>query len=269
MNSVASDDVKQRRVATFSFGRNWKSYSRFVSEASVKGAEQDISDWLGPDAVKGKSVVDIGCGSGIHSLCFHRLGAQRLLSLDVDPYSVECADRFRREAGEPATWQVLHSSILDNAVREIGAFDIVYSWGVLHHTGQMWAAIDNASRLAKPQNSRLWISLYAKGPTYPRHLKIKTLYNRGPWLLKHAMVTAFLLRRWYRSHKHGKKLRDWFWHGRGMNAYHDAVDWLGGLPYEVASVEEVKTFLAERGWILERVHEVPEGQCSVYLFRRP
>jgi len=268
MSSSAAEDTKPPRRVTFSFGRNWKSYSRFVSEDSIKAAEQDILDWLGPDSVAGKSVVDVGCGSGIHSLCFYRLGAQHLLSLDVDPYSVECAQRFRREAGEPANWQVLHASILDGSLTGVGNFDIVYSWGVLHHTGNMWAAIENASRLAKPQNSCFWISLYAKGPFYPRHLEIKQLYNRLPWLLKHTMVAAFLLRRWHRAHKAGRKLRDWFWHGRGMNAYHDAVDWLGGLPYEVATVEEVKTFLAQRGWVLERVREVPDGQCSVYLFRR-
>ena len=269
MNSVAAEDLKQRRPATFSFGRNWKSYSRFVSEDSIKAAEQDILNWLGPDAAAGKSIVDVGCGSGIHSLCFYRLGAQRLVSLDVDPHSVECAQRFKREAGEPANWQVLHASILDDATRKLGEFDIVYSWGVLHHTGQMWTAIENASRLAKPRNSKLWISLYAKGPIYPRHLKTKQLYNRLPGPLRHAMVMVFLLRRWRKAHRAGKKLRDWFWHGRGMNAYHDAVDWLGGLPYEVASVDEVQTFLGERGWTLERVSEVPEGQCSVYLFRRP
>jgi 2-polyprenyl-6-hydroxyphenyl methylase/3-demethylubiquinone-9 3-methyltransferase len=256
-------------MVSFSFGRNWKSFSRFVSESTIQQAQADILDWLGPDSVAGKSIVDIGCGSGIHSLCFYRLGAESLLSLDVDPHSVACAQRFWNEAGRRATWRIAKVSILDApAVAAFGEFDIVYSWGVLHHTGQLWAAMENASGLAKRKNSRLWISIYAKGPTYRRHLKIKQLYNSWPWFLKHALVVAFLLRRWRRAHRAGKNLKDWFWHGRGMNAYHDAVDWLGGLPYEVASVEEVTAFLAERGWSLERVRDVPEGQCSIYLFRR-
>lgn len=56
--------------------------------------------------------------------------------------------------------------------------------------------------------------------------------------------------------------------GRGMNTYHDLVDWLGGLPYEVASPSEVQEFCEIRGLRLERLEPAAEGGCSVYLFSR-
>lgn len=268
MNSAHSRAETPVRL-TFSFGRNWKSFSRFVSDEILDEAKSDIVEWLGPNAVTGKTVIDIGCGSGIHSLGLYRLGAKELLSVDVDPHSVECTRQFWTKAGKPANWRVEHASILDtDGLLALGRFDIVYSWGVLHHTGQLWAAVENASRLAKDQNSRLWISLYAKGPFYAHHLNVKKRFNSWPWPMKQAYVWRWLYRRWKDERSRGKKIRQWFWHGRGMNAYHDAVDWFGGLPYEVASVDEVTQFLGQRGWKPERITERDEGACSIYLFQR-
>ena len=52
-----------------------------------------------------------------------------------------------------------------------------------------------------------------------------------------------------------------------MDVYHDIIDWFGGLPYEVATTEEVERFLSARGFELERVEEATEGAVRVYLFR--
>jgi 2-polyprenyl-6-hydroxyphenyl methylase/3-demethylubiquinone-9 3-methyltransferase len=267
MSSV-NHDLRRPAAVTFSFGRNWRSFSRFVSEDRLRGAQNDIVDWLGEGGVAGKTVLDIGCGSGIHSLGFHRLGAKSVLSLDVDPHSVACTRRFWERSGKPANWRVDQMSVL-NAQRmaALGHFDIVYSWGVLHHTGQLWTAMDVASRLGNP-GGRLWISIYTKGPEYPDHLSTKQRFNSASWLEKQRMLARHLRRLWRYEKSMGKSFREWFWPERGMNAYHDAVDWLGGLPYEVASVQEVTAFLAERGWMLERMLERCEGGCSVYLFRK-
>jgi 2-polyprenyl-6-hydroxyphenyl methylase/3-demethylubiquinone-9 3-methyltransferase len=127
--------------------------------------------------------------------------------------------------------------------------------------------MENASKLGKPDKGLLWISIYAKGPNYPKDLQLKERFNNASWINKQATVLRFLLRRWRNERRNGKKIPDWFWHGRGMNAYHDAIDWFGGLPYEVASVDEVTAFLAERGWTPERIEEAVEGGCSTYLFR--
>lgn len=264
MTSVAGP----QKTITFSFGRNWKSFSRFASESAIQRAEEDVRLWLGPQGVAGKSVIDIGCGSGIHSLVLRRMGAASLLSIDADPASVQSTNRFHGRAGNPSNWRVLQGSILDEALlNSLGRFDVVYSWGVLHHTGQMWNAIENASRLAAP-DGQLWISIYAKGPNYPNHLRVKQKFNKASWLYKKAYVAYYLLARWRAETCAGHRLKDWFWYERGMNAYHDALDWFGGLPYEVATVDEVKARLEPHGWTLERLREAPEGQCHVFLFRR-
>ena len=253
---------------TFAFGRNWRSFSRVVSEDALDKAKRDILAWLGPQGVAGKTVLDIGSGSGIHSLCFHRLGAASVVSLDVDPQSVACTRRCWEKAGKPANWRVEQLIVLDShAMDSLGRFDLIYSWGVLHHTGRMWDAIGTASALAKPGAGRLWISLYADGPNYELNLAQKRRFNRWPWLLRQAYVFRILLQMWRHERSQGKKLRDWFWRDRGMNAYHDTIDWLGGLPYEVASVAEVTEFLAARGWAPERIDERAEGDCSIFLFR--
>ncbi len=54
-----------------------------------------------------------------------------------------------------------------------------------------------------------------------------------------------------------------------MNVYHDIVDWLGGLPYEVASAEEVVAFTRKQGLILEKLRTSFEGGNNVFLFSLP
>jgi 2-polyprenyl-6-hydroxyphenyl methylase/3-demethylubiquinone-9 3-methyltransferase len=266
--SFPNHGTTQSGNITFSFGRNWRSFSRFVSDERIQVAEGDIVDWLGEAGVSGKDVIDIGGGSGIHSLCFYNLHAKSLLSVDVDPLSVACTRRFWKRTGKPRNWRVDELSVLDTErLARLGCFDIIYSWGVLHHTGKLWAAMENVSKLGRP-GARLWISIYTKGPNYQEHLATKVRFNNVSWLEKKKMLARHLRRIWGYDKSVGKSFRQFFWPGRGMNAYHDAVDWLGGLPYEVASVDEVTQFLSARGWTLERVLERYEGGCSVYLFRR-
>jgi 2-polyprenyl-6-hydroxyphenyl methylase/3-demethylubiquinone-9 3-methyltransferase len=251
---------------TFSFGRNWLSFVRSLRPEDVKRAQEDIERLL-PGAVAGKTVVDVGCGSGIHSLSFLRLGAGRVLSLDVDPASVKATRLLWGAEGSPSGWEIREGSILDPAfTRDLGRFDIVYSWGVLHHTGQLANAIGRASDLVAPEG-RLLISIYARGPNYENHLALKRAYNRASFLGKRLMIAReikeIMVGRW----RAGMNPLRWNQKKeRGMNVYHDLVDWLGGLPYEVASPEEVKLAASNQGLALERLYEAPEGGCSVYLF---
>jgi SAM-dependent methyltransferase len=255
-------------VITFSFGRNWRSFVDKVSPEAIDGARQDIEDWLGQESVTGKTVLDIGSGSGIHSLGFYRLGAKEILSIDVDPYSVEATRLLWQKAGSPSNWKVQPGSILDqDFIRSLGKHQIVYSWGVLHHTGSMWEAIENTCSLVEP-GGRLWIAIYVKGPTYPEHLALKERYNRHSWLRKKIMVWRYIYHycigpRWRAG------LSPFGWNttdARGMNVYHDVIDWLGGLPYEVASKEEVVSSCKDRGFTLEKIFETGEQGNNIYLF---
>ena len=258
----------QAELITFSFGQNWRSFVDTISEGSIRSAMSDIERWFGAHGVKDRTILDIGSGSGIHSLCFHLMGAREVLSIDVDPKSVESTSLLRNKAGDPENWKVVHGSILDpDFVRRIKPHEIVYSWGVLHHTGAMWEAIDNASSLVRPEGLFL-IAIYVKGPTYEQDLQLKQSYNQasaaGKKLLEWKEISKLMRDRW----KAGKNPLLWNEkRGRGMDTYHDLVDWLGGLPYEVASADEVVDFCERRGFALQVIDDREAN--IVYLFSRP
>ena len=173
---------------TFSFGRNWIDFLETVGEEEVEKAETDIGEWLGEGSVSGKDVIDIGSGSGIHSFAFIRLGARRVHSFDYDQFSVEATKRLWNSRGKPGHWTVEYGSALDkNYLDSLGQFDIVYSWGVLHHTGEMWKAVKNCFGLVKP-GGVVWIALYQKGPRYASDLALKQKYNSASIFGKRVMV---------------------------------------------------------------------------------
>lgn len=255
---------------TFSFGKNWQDYLNTVTDREVESAKSDIEEWLGPSGIRGKTVIDIGSGSGIHSLAFLRLGARRIHSLDYDQNSVEATRSLCSAEGKPANWVVEHGSILDlDYIRSLGRFDIVYSWGVLHHTGALWQAMANATSLVKPGGT-LWISLYRQSPTDEQDVALKRKYNTASYLGKRIMEGRRIAKLMLSRARHLQNPFAWNQKSkRGMNAYHDIIDWLGGLPYETASECDVVTRARKRGLILERIKVAGPRGCSTYVFSLP
>lgn len=250
---------------SFSFGENWKDFIKYISEEQIDAATKDILEWLGQEIIKNKKVIDIGSGSGINSLVFFKLGAEKVLSFDFDPHSVEATSLLWGAAGKPPNWNVFQGSILDKElIHQLGKFDIVYSWGVLHHTGEMWNAIASAASLVN-EGGYFWITIYAKGPNYEKHLKLKRKYNAASHFKKRVMELIFFLP-WagYRAFHLQNPLKL----PRGMDTYHDIVDWLGGLPYEVASEDEIVQFCSKLGLNLQRIKVRKEGACNIYVFGR-
>jgi SAM-dependent methyltransferase len=254
---------------TFSFGQNWQSLVADLSPQRIESARADIVDWLGADGVRGKRVLDIGCGSGIHALAMHGLGAAEIVSFDYDPRSVAATRDCHKRVGCPQNWRVFEGSVLDKPMMEnLGSFDIVYSWGVLHHTGKMWEAIDNALDRVTPGGTAL-IALYAAGPRYTDDLAVKRAYNAGGSLTKRVLEWRFISYFMYRRLRAGKNPFGWNEKTyRGMDVYHDIVDWLGGLPYEVVYVEEFSKFASERGFSTLRTFERGEGGCHIFFLAK-
>ena len=125
----------------FQFGENWSRFLSLVDEDRIAEAAARLSELLGD--ISGKSFLDVGSGSGIHSLAALRLGASRVLSFDYDSKSVACTAELKRRFAPMANWQIEAGSALDEQyLRSLGPFDIVYAWGVLHHTGAMWKSFD-------------------------------------------------------------------------------------------------------------------------------
>lgn len=255
---------------SFSFGENWQDFLKSVSREAVESARADLEEWFTRDGVHGRRVLDIGCGSGIHSLGFFTSGAAELVSFDLDPRSVGATRTLWENAGKPESWRVAQGSVLDEAFLESlgwGRFDVVYSWGVLHHTGAMWQSVEHASRMVRP-GGRFLLALYAGKRTYQYDLALKQRYNAaGVWgkrrLIARQIAMIMLLRL-----RHGRNPLAWNQRKeRGMDTYHDVVDWLGGLPYEVASEEEVVASFRKRRFVLEKIRTGEPN--TVYLFSAP
>lgn len=257
---------------TFSFGKNWEEFvHRSFGEERVNIAKTHILDFLEMPSLEGKCFLDIGCGSGIHSLAAWQAGADQIVSFDLDPYSVKTTNLLRDQCTEPKNWEVMEGSILDkNFNTSLAPADIVYSWGVLHHTGSMWEAIRNASRLVKT-GGLFYIALYTTNPKSDYWLQIKKKYNRRGSLAKNFMISWYVLRQTilplvlkfqnpFRYISEYKKKR-------GMSYLTDVKDWLGGYPFEHTSIEKVFHFLT-RELDFEMIN-IKTGRLNTeYLFRK-
>ncbi|MBI2901344.1 MAG: class I SAM-dependent methyltransferase [Planctomycetes bacterium] len=245
----------------FRFGRNWREYARFVTGADVADACRDLERLTGPLA--GRDFLDIGCGSGMSSVAALRLGARRVVAFDLDPLSVE-AGRFLLErfaAGGP--WAVRSGSVLDPAfLSSVGGADVVHSWGVLHHTGRMWRALECAASAVRPGGA-LCVALYNRTPGSAMWRAVKRLGASAPEPIRAALAALlFLPRAAFRAAGGRNPLRD----RRGMSLWHDAVDWIGGFPFEVASPDEVVAFLGARGFECRTFIPARGTGCNEFAF---
>jgi 2-polyprenyl-3-methyl-5-hydroxy-6-metoxy-1,4-benzoquinol methylase len=225
----------------FEFGRNWQRYiGTYLDEERLQIAAESLHGLVGD--VDGKTFLDIGAGSGLFSLCAHE------------------------------------ASILDpRTVGETEPADVVYSWGVLHHTGDMQAAIRHAASLVAP-GGLFCIAIYNRVTgrllDSERWWKIKRFYNHTPPPIRRAMAWLYFcywLTHQLRARQNPVRAARQYKQSRGMALMTDLVDWLGGYPYEFATVDEITTF-CERECGMETVKVLaisPRGTGNnQFVFRR-
>ncbi len=253
----------------FSFGENWASFSQRLTEERIQEAMHSLVNLFGENGLQGKTFLDIGCGSGVFSIAAARLGARSVLGVDVDPLSIETsqrnAKRWLSNPDGPISFR--QASVLDEQeVASWGTFDIVYSWGVLHHTGDMLRALRNAAQTVRPQGL-LMIAIYHRHWSSPIWKLIKWFYNRigkrGQRVLVWLFVPLIAAAKWLVTLENPFKMR------RGMDFMHNVVDWLGGYPYEYASVDEMRAHLERLGFQVLAVYpaKVPTG-CNEFVCRK-
>ena len=276
MSLHASEVARGER---FEFGENWSRFLAALDDERIREAEDSLKRMLEVESLEGRSFLDIGSGSGLFSLVARRLGA-RVHSLDYDPRSVACTRELRRRYfPEDPAWKVEEGSALDaDYIRSLGLFDVVYSWGVLHHTGEMWKGLDNA-RLPVAPGGRLFVAIYNDTGTQAARWKwIKKTYNRLPRLLRPPFAALAVapdevkpaLRALVKL-RPGEYVRRWTTYdkNRGMSRWRDIVDWVGGYPYEVATPDEIFDFYRARGFTLTKLKCGGVGLgCNEFVFVR-
>ena len=265
------------REPRFAFGKNWQNFLQCVDDQRIAEAEKSLCSMLETQDLKGKSFLDIGCGSGLFSLAALRLGASRVHSFDFDLQSVACAQTLKSRYFQQAqNWTIEPGSVLDTEyLARVGQFDVVYSWGVLHHTGNMWQALENVIASVAP-NGKLFIALYTDHDVYSRMwTAVKKRYSRhllwrvpiialfGSYfairgLVKDLITLTNPIKR-YREYKGF----------RGMSYFTDLLDWLGGYPFEVAKPEAVFDFFRAKGFELTRLTTAGRFHGNnEYVFRK-
>lgn len=260
----------------FEFGKNWQRFLSVLNEERIDEAVQSLKNMLQVDSLEGKTFLDIGCGSGLFSLAARRLGA-RVHSLDYDPHSVACARELKRRFfPDDHQWSIEPGSILDREyIAGLGTYDIVYSWGVLHHTGEMWNAFANAL-LPVADGGTFFIAIYNdQGWRSKAWRLLKKIYcgsTPGRWMVTLLGSTYFFLvclkedlvrfRNPFRRYREYKK-------NRGMSMFHDWLDWFGGYPFEVARVDTLVNHFADLGFQVTRLTSVGGALgCNEFVFRK-
>ncbi|MEM6979798.1 MAG: class I SAM-dependent methyltransferase [Planctomycetota bacterium] len=272
-------------TARFAFGANWASFLNTIDAEAYEQAQRSLRELLQTDSLVNKRFLDIGSGSGLFSLAAFQMGAS-VTSMDVDPDSVRCTQTCQNQALQSASsqitaphWEVIEGSVLDKALMgRLGEYDVVYSWGVLHHTGEMSHAIELASQRVA-LGGQLVIAIYNdQGGASRRWLAIKQTYHRLPKSIRPLFVgmvasvyeAKFAVARLFAG-RNPLPFSDWKAkrRDRGMSVWHDWVDWVGGLPFEFAKPEGIIMPLIQKEFELRRLTTVGSGWgCNQYVFQR-
>lgn len=266
---MISGDVERER---FQFGGNWKKFLADLDPLRIRNAELSLINTFGA-TLSGKTFLDIGSGSGIFSLAARRLGAT-VHSFDSDARSVACTAELRQRfyPGDPH-WTVEAGSVLDRTyIESLGHFDFVYAWGVLHHTGALWLALQLACTLPR-ENGVLLVAVYNDQGWQSRAWRVvKRTYNRLPKGLRWLVLAPSAARLWgpttFKDLVRLRPNRTWrsYSTNRGMSPWRDLVDWVGGYPFEVARPQEVVDFLSARGLSVAKTRLVGEGLgCNEFM----
>lgn len=242
----------------FDFGRNWADFARSVGERQVSVAMVELEQLVGR-SLAGKAVFDIGCGSGLVAVAAARLGAAHVLAIDVDEQAVFTSRTLLERFAPGASWEVRQDSVLN--LKDDGGpmFDVVHSWGVLHHTGRLREALRCAAGRVAPGGT-FALALYRRSPVDRFWIAEKRFYMgaaapvRG--ILRGVFKAAYLAGLTMIGRSPFEYIRT-YGAKRGMSWGHDVDDWLGGYPYEPIDIAEVTQILGDLGLVSEFVVERP------------
>lgn len=278
MNCDLSQALGVKTTTHFDFGENWKSFSdSALTSERVALARTDFHELMNNVPLAGRTFLDIGFGQGL-AICLAKEAGAKPFGNDINPKCIEALKSTARffPNVDLNSIPILVGSILDEGVllrlknlppTGETRFDVVHSWGALHHTGAMKSALRHAASLVEPGGFFV-LAIYNTHWSSPIWSVIKWTYAYAPSIIQRIFV-ALLFPMIFIAKlavSRGNPLRK----ERGMSFYHDVVDWVGGYPYEHATIEEVQIFLGKSGFQMERAipATVPTG-CNQFVFRAP
>ena len=233
----------------YEFGKNWQRFLKVLNAERISAAEQSLKRMLHVEDLTNLRFLDIGSGSGLFSLAARNLGAS-VHSFDFDQDSVACTEALKKRyfPGDDR-WVVERGSILDvGYLHQLGTFDVVYAWGVVHHTGAMWQALENAL-IPVVDHGKLFIAVYNdQGKISEYWSQVKRAYTHYPYarpLITCMHIPVLACMRLLPRLLSGRLPSE-----RGMALWYDLKDWLGGYPFEVATPEAIIAFFRDRGCFL-------------------
>jgi 2-polyprenyl-3-methyl-5-hydroxy-6-metoxy-1,4-benzoquinol methylase len=259
----------------FAFGENWKSFASNASGESLSQAQRGLLRLFPNGEIADARMLDVGCGSGLSMVAALRLGAIQVDGIDVDPNSIAAARLLLTKFESGRNWSAETTDLFDLPVRP---YDVVYTWGVLHHTGAMWRALERVMMFVRP-GGLLAFALYRRSPACRFWRSEKKLYAAAPSSVRFIIRTAYkgaYLAAIAASGRNPASYVSSYSRSRGMSFHHDIHDWLGGYPYESAAPDEITRFLTERGFSIERSFARPVAakglfgsHCDEYVARSP
>jgi 2-polyprenyl-6-hydroxyphenyl methylase/3-demethylubiquinone-9 3-methyltransferase len=281
--SVSTAQQKDERfdVEThFDFGQNWADFAEHINDRKVALADEGFYKLIPQDYLKGKTILDIGCGSGLHALSALRGGAAYVTGIDIDPVAVKTAKKVIEKIWSGKNYSyVAHNILSPKAHPDLqDSYDIVYSWGVLHHTGDLWAAVEKAASMVKPGGVFV-LALYKKSPMCNAWKVEKKFYTGLPsWartVFDYFYAGAYLLGKLAQGENPLEYIKG-YEQERGMRFMNDVRDWLGGYPYESASPADVREKVEAFGFQTEVVYNAAPPRlrglfgcgCAEYVFTR-
>jgi len=190
--------------------------------------------------------------------------------------SVQCARKLREQFyRDDKDWTIVEGSVLDaQFMGSLGTFDIVYSWGVLHHTGEMWRALDVVDLAVRP-GGQLFLAIYNdQGVVSKRWRFVKRLFCSGR--AGRAVVCSVFIP-YFVFEGAAVDIVNWrnplarytqYVSQRGMSRFHDVMDWLGGYPFEVAKPEQIIEHYLARGCRLTRLITTNGSGCNQFVLRK-
>ena len=260
----------------FEFGRNWASYAKLIGDPEIAEATKGLLKLLQPTDLAGRTFLDIGCGSGLHALAASRLGVARIMAVDIDPVSVETTKAVLSSRDLSVPWRAEQISVFDLDPARLGTFDVVYSWGVLHHTGHLQQAIERAAAMVAP-GGLLALALYRRTRADWFWVREKKWYTgaspKAQKIAQRAYCALYQLS-CLRSGTSYRAYVDTYRSARGMDFVHDVHDWLGGYPYESILATELGPRLEALGFKPVRVFAgamtrgLLGSGCDEYVYKR-